>query len=415
MMSMRLLILSQYFPPEVGAPQNRLFELALRLRDKGISVTVLTAMPNYPQMEIQEAYRGKKYLREEMEGLTIHRSAIYVSQNKSILSRLRNYFSFVLSSARASARLEKEYDFLLCESPPLFLGYSAMYLTRKKKAKLIFNVSDLWPESAEKLGVVTNSVLLKLAYRLEERLYRKAVLVTGQTKGICANISARFPAVPTWWLPNGVDLQYYNPDTQSATNWRKENGFDATDFIVLYAGILGIAQKLEVILEAADQLRNFPAIHFVLMGSGPCKTELQELRKKMNLASVHFLDTVAKSEMPKVLKDVNAAVVPLRKLDLFLGAIPSKIFESLAMEKPLLLGVDGEARQLFIEEGKCGLFFEQENPTALAAACLRLFQQPEHCLELGKNGRQFVNLRFNRETIAADFYLELKKLANTDK
>lgn len=408
---MRLLILTQYFPPEVGAPQNRLYELAQRLKDKGVQITVMTAMPNYPQMQIQEAYRGKKYLFENLNGLFVHRSSIYVSQKKSIVARLRNYFSFVFSSAACSSRLENKYDFLLCESPPLFLGYSAMYLARKKKAKLIFNVSDLWPESAEKLGVVTNSFLLRLAYRLEERLYKKAILVTGQTKGICGNITQRFPEVATWWLPNGVDLNYYNPALIAESTWRKENGFAETDFIILYAGIIGIAQKLEVLLESADYLRKYPAIHFVLMGSGPCKTDLQTLCKKMNLSSVHFLETVPKSEMPRVLKTVNAAVVPLRKLDLFLGAIPSKIFESLAMEKPLLLGVDGEARQLFITEGSCGIFFEQENGQALADACIKLFNEPALCQELGLNGRIFVNKRFNRETIAADFYKQLESLA----
>jgi len=161
---LKFLILTQYFPPEVGAPQNRLFELALRLIKLNVEVTILTAMPNYPQMEIYEEYKSKTYLYEEKEGLKIHRSSIFVSKNKSIVNRLRNYFSFVFSSILTSKKLENNYDFLMCESPPLFLGYSALYLARKKSAKLIFNVSDLWPESAEKLGVVTNSFLLKLAY-----------------------------------------------------------------------------------------------------------------------------------------------------------------------------------------------------------------------------------------------------------
>ncbi|HQQ93095.1 MAG TPA: glycosyltransferase, partial [Bacteroidia bacterium] len=185
---MNILILTQYFPPEVGAPQNRLFELSVRLQKLGLSITVLTAMPNYPQMEIYPAYKNRSYMFEEMQGLKVHRSSIYVSRSKGILHRLRNYFSFVISSARTSSKLPPRFDFLICESPPLFLGYSAMYLARKKKAKLIFNVSDLWPESAEKLGVVKNTLLLKMAYRLEARLYRRAALVTGQTQGICQNI-----------------------------------------------------------------------------------------------------------------------------------------------------------------------------------------------------------------------------------
>ena len=152
---MRLLILTQYFPPETGAPQNRLFELALRLKEKGIDVEILTAMPNYPKMEIMEGYKGLKYKEEEIEGLKVYRSKIYISKEKGIRKRLMVYFSFVFSSYKVGKKLGN-YDYLMCESPPLFLGYSAMRLSKKLKAKLIFNVSDLWPESAEKMGVVTN-------------------------------------------------------------------------------------------------------------------------------------------------------------------------------------------------------------------------------------------------------------------
>jgi glycosyltransferase involved in cell wall biosynthesis len=238
----KLLILTQYFPPEVGAPQNRLFELALRLQQSGVEITVLTAMPNYPQMEIYKGYEGKSYVYEEMNGLKVHRSSIYVSTNKSVIGRLRNYFSFVISSALTGNKKLGQFDFLLCESPPLFLGYSASYLARRKKAKLIFNVSDLWPESAEKLGVVTNKQLLKLAYNLEEKLYKRSVLVTGQTQGICRNIRERFSSVNTYWLPNGVDLEYYDPARVSAGSWRKDHGFSDTDIVFAYAGIIGIAQ-----------------------------------------------------------------------------------------------------------------------------------------------------------------------------
>jgi len=407
---MKLLILTQYFPPEVGAPQNRLFELAIRLQKAGIDITVLTAMPNYPQMEIYEAYKGKKYVYEEMDGLKIHRSSIFVSKNKSIISRLRNYFSFVYSSARVGKAKLGNFDFLLCESPPLFLGYSAMYLARHKNARLIFNVSDLWPESAEKLGVVNNKYLLRLAYNLEEKLYRRSVLVTGQTQGICTNINQRFPSVKTYWLPNGVDLNYYDPARIESPVWRRENGFTETDFIFLYAGIIGIAQGLEVILNAAKEFKDQPRVKFVLMGSGPEKSRLLTLKEDLALSNVFFLEPVTKKNMPVVLKSVNAAIVPLRKLELFLGAIPSKIFENLSMEVPILLGVDGEARDLFISRGNCGLYFEPENVGELVKAISGMLNNKDLARELGKNGRRFANDNFNREMITRRFYEELMKL-----
>ncbi len=414
-MSIKLLILTQYFPPEVGAPQNRLFELALRLQKGGVDVTVLTAMPNYPKMEIMEAYKGKDYVYEEMEGLKVHRSSIYVSKNKSIVSRLKNYFSFVRSSARCGVKHISDIDIILCESPPLFLGYSALYLKRKKKAKLIFNVSDLWPESAEKLGVVTNKLLLKLAYNLEEKLYNSSVLVTGQTQGICKDISYRFPNKKTYWLPNGVDLNYYNPATVSETNWREKNNISKTDVVFLYAGIIGIAQGLEVILNAAKLVKDIPIaigtnLKFVLLGSGPEKEKLLQLKQQENLTNVIFIDAITKTEMPSVLKSVNAVIVPLRKLDLFKGAIPSKLFESLAMQLPVLLGVDGEARELFIEKGKCGLYFEPENVDELTKQVLQISSDINLAKQMGENGRKYVNDNFNRDNIANNFLEQLNKL-----
>lgn len=407
---MKLLILTQYFPPEIGAPQNRLFELAVRLQQLGVQVSVLTAMPNYPQMEIHEGYKGKDYVYEEMEGIKVHRSSIYVSKDKSITSRLRNYFSFVISSIKAGKKLDEKYDFLMCESPPLFLGYSALRLAKKKKSKLIFNVSDLWPESAEKLGVVNNKFLLKMAYRLEEKLYKRSVLVTGQTQGICKNINLRFPDVKTYWLPNGVDLNYYDPKNVVSNQWRSKNGFSDFDFIFLYAGILGIAQGLEVILKAAANFKLDNNIKFVLMGSGPEKEKLLKIKSELDLNNVMIIDPVSKKEIPYILKSVNAAIIPLRRLDLFLGAIPSKVFESLAMELPILLGVDGEARELFITKGNCGIYFNPEDVHDLTTAITKISINKELAFQLGKNGREYVNDNFNRETIAKDLYAKLQTL-----
>ena len=178
---MKLLILSQYFPPETGAPQNRLYELAVRLKKLGVDVTVLTAMPNYPKMEIFEEYQGKNYHFEEIDGIPVHRTKIFVSKKKSIFHRLLNYFSFTISSYLKGRTLDN-FDFILCNSPPLFLGYTAIALSKKLNAKLIFNVSDLWPESAEKLGIVTNKHLLKLAYNLEEKCYQTACLEQDKLK-----------------------------------------------------------------------------------------------------------------------------------------------------------------------------------------------------------------------------------------
>lgn len=400
---MKLLILTQYFPPEVGAPQNRLYELAVRLSHLGIDVTILTAMPNYPQMKIYKGYEGKKYHFEEKDGLKIHRSSISLPKNKGIIQRLLNYFSFVYSSAIVGKNKIESIDVIMCESPPLFLGYSAMYLARKKKAKLIFNVSDLWPESAEKLGVVTNKWMLKLAYNLEEKIYRKSIIVTGQTQGICKNIQHRFNDVKTYWLPNGVDVSFYNPH-EVQSQWRENNGFAQSDILFLYAGIIGLAQGLEIILQAAEKLISQPHLKFILLGSGPEKEKLQRIQKEKRLSNVYFYDAVSKAQMPQIVKAADVSLIPLKKLELFLGAIPSKIFENLAMEKAVILSVDGEARELFVNQGQCALFSEPENVNDLIKNIELLVSNPELRYQLGKKGRAYVNEHFNRDTIAKKFY-----------
>lgn len=400
---MKLLLLTLYFPPEVGAPQNRLFELAVRLKKKGAEVIILTAMPNYPQMEIYKGYKNKFRHYEEMEGLKVYRSWIYTKKTKSIFFRLLNYLSFTWSSFWSGWFRTGKFDYILCESPPLFLGISAFLLSKLKGSKLIFNVSDLWPESAEKLGLVKNKLLLDLAYRLESFLYKNSELITCQTQGIVKNISERFPGKKTYWLPNGVDFNHYN-FLKTKSSWRKEKGFCENDFILLYAGIIGHAQGLEVVLKAADKIHKNEQIKFVLLGNGPEKSKLQALKENRKLDNVFFYDAVSKEKMPSVIQSVNAAIIPLKKIELFKGAIPSKIFETLAMKKPILLGVEGEAKELFINTGKAGLAFIPENENDLAEKILQLYSSEKLALELGENGYRYIKENFSRDKVANDFW-----------
>ena len=406
---MKLLLITQYFPPEIGAPQNRLYELSYRLQSLGADITILTAMPNYPQMEIYDGYKNKKYCYESINGLKVHRSFIYVSKSKSIFKRLLNYFSFVCSSYLTGImKLDKKYDLVICESPPLFLGLTAYILSIHKKAKLIFNVSDLWPESAEKLEIIKNKLLLQLATYLEEYIYRKSKLISCQTKGILNDIKGRFPKKQFYWLPNGVDLKFYNPSLYNK-DWRKNNNFSDNDILLFYGGIIGHAQGLEVVLQAANLIKEQKQIKFILLGSGPQKDMLLKMKKDLQLDQVYFFDTVTKNNMPEVISSMDAAIIPLKKLDIFLGAIPSKIFESLAMKKPIILGVDGEAKELFINKGECGLFYEPENIKELSNVILKLAKSDKLKRMLGENGRNYVEKNFNRDTIADDFNKELRK------
>ena len=401
---MKLLFLTQYYPPETGAPQNRLHSLALNLIKVGFEVEVLTAMPNYPKMEIFPEYQGIKEMEETIDGVRVVRSSIYVTKDKGVTKRLMSYFSFVWTSMRSFKRLS-DADYVLCESPPLFLGISALYLARKLKAKMIFNVSDLWPESAEELDIVSNKFFLGLAYKLEAYLYKKSFLVTGQTQGIVADINKRFPMVTTMWVPNGIDKDVYS-FSDIETDWLEEHGIHGKR-LYIYAGIIGHAQGLDVIVKAKQWLMNHEpeiasGLEFVIIGDGPEKTRIEELDKELETKIV-FIPNTPKQKVMRMIKNASGYIVPLKKLNLFLGAIPSKIFDPLALGIPVILGVDGEARNIFIKQGKGGLYYEPENHEAMANAIIQLEKDKELAKKLGQQGKEYVEQNFDRKNIAMSF------------
>lgn len=396
------MILTQYYLPETGAPQNRLSSLAKYLACFGNDVEVLTAMPNYPKYEIFPAYKRKFYHKEVIENIPVHRSSIYVSRKKGMIKRVANYFSFVTTSYYCAAKRIKPVDIIICESPPLFLGITAVMLKRKWKCKLVFNVSDLWPESAEKMGIINNKFIIKRSYKLAHWIYRNADLISGQTQGIIEAIRKMQPQKKLFWFPNGVDLQKFSNHVPHADN----NG----RFTLLYAGIIGHAQGLEVILHAADQLKQQTNIHFYIIGDGPVKENLLALQQQLQLGNVTFIENQPSEKIIEWLKMCDAYIVPLRKLDLFKGAIPSKLFEPLALGKPVLLGVEGEAKELFIENAQGGLFYEPENANELSNAIFTLYNNRQLAKELGNNGKCFVNTHFRRDKIAESFWQQLQQL-----
>jgi glycosyltransferase involved in cell wall biosynthesis len=315
----------------------------------------------------------------------------------------------VFSSVLIGVLKIKKHDIIICESPPLFLGITALVIKWIKGSKLVFNVSDLWPESAEKLDLVSNNLLLGISYKLEGFLYTHSNLVSGQTQGIVRNISDRFPLVKTYWLANGIDFNQYNV-LANADDFKEKYEINKNDFILMYAGILGHAQGLEVIIKSAFITKNFREIKYVIIGDGPEKDKLKKLARELKLENVLFVGNVPRENMSNAIAACDAYIVPLKKNDLFLGAIPSKLFEPLAMGKPILLGVDGEARELFIEKGKGGLFFTPEDATELSEKVRYLNSNRIELSTLGENGKQFVSLNFNREKIAKQFFNRISEL-----
>jgi glycosyltransferase involved in cell wall biosynthesis len=201
----------------------------------------------------------------------------------------------------------------------------------------------------------------------------------------------------------------------SQSDWRKRAGYHDSDFLILYAGVIGLAQGLDTVLDAAKLLPKDTSIRFLLLGEGPEKERLIERKQTEKIERVDFPEAVKRETMPEVIHAVNAAVVPLKKMDLFLGAIPSKIFESLALGKPILLGVDGEARTLFIDQDQCGIYVEPENATALAKGAQQLSENPDLVKSLGENGRKTVESKFMRENITLHLCTVLEEILKSPR
>ena len=401
---MRIGILTQYYPPEIGAPQARLSELAKWFVQRGHEVYVLTAMPNYPRGKLYPGYGGF-FRREEQDSIHIIRSYIFPTKSVSILPRLANYFSFVISSLIIGIFALPKLDYLITESPPLFLGISGYFLSRIKRIKWIFNVSDLWPDSAVRLGIIRDGFSLKMASALESFCYRKASLVTGQSKEILQNISDRFKEVRTYHLSNGVDTDLFRPDLRSEE--LRNRLFKGLSFVAVYAGLHGIAQGLSQLIESAEKLKDLPNFSMVFIGDGPEKTDLISKVQQMGLTNIRFLDPFPHNAMPSILASTDVALVPLKNR--LPGAVPSKIYEAMGSGLPVILVADGEAAQI-ISDANAGEVVRPGDIETLAAVLRALIENNEKRLQMGKNGRVAAERKFSRKVIANGFvdFLEEK-------
>jgi Glycosyltransferase len=396
----RFLILTQHFPPEVGAAQIRLHAFAKQLQANGHEVRIVTAMPNYPRGEVFPEYRGKRRVSEVLDGLRVTRTWIVPATGRNVIKRLLSYFSFAFSSFPACMR-EPRPDFIFVESPPLFLGLTAYACSRLRRVPFILNVSDLWPASARELGIVRNRTLLWFGERLERFLYRKAYRITGQTDGIRTYIAAIVGAAKVMVLYNGVDTSDFKPNASATVPWIAPH-----EIAFLYAGTLGYAHCWDVILEAADLLRSRPDIVLLLVGDGPEKARMVAHARRGKLDNIRFVDRQPVTEMPALFASCRATVVPLRKGELFKSTRPSKIFPSLACERPVIFSGEGESAQLLLEH-RCGLVVPPENGREFADAVKRLADNPAEARELGRRGRALVEREYGWDTLVATWLREL--------
>jgi glycosyltransferase involved in cell wall biosynthesis len=394
---MRVTFLTHYFPPEVGPAQTRLHELAKRLIAAGKDVTVVTGFPNYPAGVVFEGYRGKRFMEDRVDGIRVLRTWVYASRSRGFLGRLLNYLSFPIFSLLAVRKLGPT-DIIYVQSPPLFTGLAALWFSRLKRAPFIFNVSDIWPQSAVELGMLRNGLAIRMAEMLERHIYRRAARITVATPGILERLAARgVPRDKLFLLTNGVDTAAFRveaPDRELATRL----GLDGHK-VFMYAGLHGLAQGLEVILEAAKLTRN-PEILYVLVGDGAEKSALVAKAQAEKLSNVRFLPIQPTAELPALLNLAYATIIPLKRLELFKAALPSKMFDSMAASRPIVAPLWGEAAAL-VNDADCGLVVEPEDAKAVQQAVEKLAADPALTKRLGEQGRRYVVEHFDRNDQAA--------------
>lgn len=390
----RLCVLTQYYPPEMGAPQARLSELACWLQQLEWQVEILTALPNYPTGKVFQAYRPDQACVEEINLVKVVRVPLFTA-NQGFIKRIRCYLSFAASARKHGPRLCSPPDILYVESPPLFIGCAAVALSRKWACPYVFNVSDLWPESAIRMRIVKPGLATAIAERMELYFYRSAAGVTGQSQEIIDSVRNRVPGIRAEVFTNGVDSSMFGKHKEDA-GAREVLGTEPGPVFV-YAGLFGLAQGLDQILDLALTLPSSVPGRFVLIGDGPVRTHLTRRVDQERIDRVRIIPPLPRSRIPGVLASADAAIISLGT-DIP-GAVPSKIYEAMASSLPILLIADGESARRVRNAG-CGLTARPGDSRAILDAWTRLATSHSLRRRLGISGRIAATREYNRAIIA---------------
>jgi colanic acid biosynthesis glycosyl transferase WcaI len=411
---MKILYISQYFPPEMGAPAARAAELSKHWAAAGHEVTVLTGFPNHPTGVVPLEYRDKfrrLVLHEEAEGVHVVRSWLLPFPNRKAYERMLNYASFSISAATTGVFLSRP-DVVIATSPQLLVGLSGWWVARWKRVPFVFEVRDLWPESLAAVGMGNeNSFLHRTLAKIAGFLYRNSDRVAVVTPAFEDYLVEHWnvPREKISVVENGVETDLFAP--QSATTLRRELGAEGK-FVVSYIGTMGMAHGLETILDAAAQLRSTnPEIMFLVLGEGAEKERIVALARERGLDNLRFVGQQPREKVPAYICASDVCLVLLKKTDVFKTVIPTKMLEFMSCARPVILGVDGQARAI-LEEARGGLVIEPENSHALVNAIRYLASHPENAGKLGRNGREYIVRKFSRRQTAEKYIRVLENLLN---
>lgn len=414
---MKILYVSQYFPPEMGAPAARVAELSHYWAQERHDVTVLTGFPNHPTGVVPQEYRRsfrRLVARERSNGVNVVRTWLLPFPNRRTYERMLNYSSFCLSAAGTGLFAERP-DVIIASSPQLLVGLSGWWLARCKRSRFVFEVRDLWPESLAAVGVGNaDSLVYRTLARIAAFLYRNSdhiVVVTPAFKEyLVQHLQVRPEKISV--VENGVEAELFCPRAES--NLRVRLGAEEK-FVVSYIGTMGNAHGLQTLVEAAAQLQNTaPNILFLLVGEGAEKGSLVSLVRSRGLTNLRFVDQQSREEIPAYICASDACVVLLKKSEIFKTVIPSKMLEFMSCARPVILGVEGQARQI-LEEAQAGICIEPGNLPQLAQAVLRLAGDAQLRESLGRNGRRYVLQRFSRRQTAMTYLDVLREFMGEEK
>ena len=409
---MRILYISQYFPPETGAPAARVSELARHWTRAGHQVTVLTGFPNHPTGVVHPDYRSKMrrlVYRESMDGVQVVRTWLAPLPNGKPLERMLNYSSFSISAALTGLALPRP-DVVIATSPQLLVGLDGWWLGALKRTPFVFEVRDLWPESISAVGVSGDSSLMIRSLRtIADFLYRKADRVVVVTPAFREELvgAGRVSTDRISLVENGVETELFSPTNGS--DLRTELGLE-NRFIVSYIGTVGMAHDLETVLRAAACLQSrLPEAALLIAGEGSEKQMIISQAEAMGLSNVRFLGQQPRNRIPSLIKTSDACLVTLRESDVFKTVIPTKMLEFMSCARPVVCNVQGQARRI-LEEAAAGVCVPSNDPFALAEAVISLHRDQDLRAELGSAGREYICRRYSRERTAQTYLRVLEKV-----
>ena len=408
---MKILLIHQYFLEKNDGGGSRFNEMTKTWGEEGHEITVLAGMVHYATGKKIDKYKGKHFDEQNnfYKNVDVIRCHVSEAYNVNFMGRLWAYFSFVFSSIWAGLnKVKGNYDVILVTSPPLFVGITAYVLSRFKKLPFVFEIRDLWPESAIDTGVLTNKQIIKFAYWFENFIYKKASLINVLTPAFRDKLinDKKVPKEKVIFIPNAADFTLAENIMSSnfdSDRFKEELGLK-DKFVITYVGAHGVANHLIQLIEAAEKLQDTNVV-FQLIGAGMKKEELINEVEKRKLKNIVFVDSVAKAEVFKYILASDMGTSVLKKVDTFKTIYSNKTFDYMSCEKPTLLLIDGVSREL-VETANCGVYAEPENIGDIVEKVKWCMVNQAKLPKMGENGYHYAKEHFDRKKLA-DKYLEL--------